>query len=72
MTKSDPWALPPDLLATDKILFQLLQTNVQDPMYSHIKRIVESVCGPSEYEETRIPGCNAFGKSVKKPSGRIQ
>jgi hypothetical protein len=68
----DPWALPDDLLMTDKILFKLRQTNVLDPMYSHIKSIVESVCGPSEYTETRIPGLRALGQPVKKSPGRIQ
>ena len=68
----NPWALPDDLLMTDRILFQLLQTNVQDPMYSHVKRIVESVCGPSEYTDVRVPGSKALGNPVKKPAGMVQ
>lgn len=72
MTTKDPWALPPDLLDTDKILTRMRQTNVQEPMYSHIKSIVEEICGPSQFTETRIEGSKALGKPVKKPEGWIQ
>ncbi len=62
-----PWGGTPDMLNTDLILTRMRERNIQDPIYSAVKQIVEEVCGPSEYTETRrVDGSKALGKPIKK------
>lgn len=68
------WEPPDEDFVTDKILWHFRAMNMQDPLYSQLKSVIEKVCGPSEYNETKpVKDSNAFGRSFKKPSsGLIQ